>query len=111
MSEEKKKKKRVVLNGKQKKHLRSLGHHLEPVVYVGKEGISENVKHSLADTLKARELIKVKLGQNCAVQKKEAAEQLAAVSGAALVQLIGKMVLLYLPNKKMKSDQRIVLPR
>ena len=111
MSEEQKKKKQVVLNGKQKKHLRSLGHHLEPVVYVGKEGISENVERSVADALKARELIKIKLGQNCEVPKKEAAQQLAEVSGAALVQLIGKMVLLYLPNKKLKPDQRISLPK
>ncbi|XOF33349.1 MAG: ribosome assembly RNA-binding protein YhbY [Candidatus Electrothrix sp. YB6] len=111
MSEEKKKKKQVVLNGKQKKFLRGLGHHLEPVVYVGKEGISENVERSVADALKARELIKVKLGQNCEVPKKEAAGQLAEVSGAALVQLIGKMVLLYLPNKKLKPDQRLTLPK
>ena len=112
MSAEKKKKKpRITLNSKQKKYLRGLGHHIEPTVYVGKEGLTANVDQSVLDALKTRELIKVKLGQNCEVPKKEAAEQLAEASGATLVQLIGKMVLLYMPNKKLGSEQRINLPK
>ena len=106
-----KKKPQITLNGKQRKHLRSLGHHVDPTVYVGKEGISENVAQSVLDALRTRELIKVKLGRNCEVPKKEAAELLAETSGAALVQLIGKMVLLYMPNKKLDREQRIVLPK
>lgn len=47
----------------QKKKLRGLGHHLEPVVYVGKEGVSKPLQQSLAAALKARELVKIKLGQ------------------------------------------------
>lgn len=101
----------LTLSGRQKKHLRSLGHHVDPTVYVGKEGISANVDQSVLDALRTRELIKVKLGQNCEVPKKEAAEMLAKTSGAALVQLIGKMVLLYLPNKKLDPEQRIKLPK
>uniref|UniRef100_UPI004055DC41 ribosome assembly RNA-binding protein YhbY n=1 Tax=Candidatus Electrothrix sp. TaxID=2170559 RepID=UPI004055DC41 len=107
----KKKKPQITLNSKQNKYLRGLGHHVDPTVYVGKEGISENVVQSMLDALRTRELIKVKLGQNCEVPKKEAAEQLAKDSGAALIQLIGKMVLLYMPNKKLERDQRIVLPK
>jgi RNA-binding protein len=84
---------------------------VDPIVYVGKEGLSANVNQSVLDTLRTRELIKVKLGQNCEVPKKEAAELLAKASGAALVQLIGKMVLLYMPNKKLDREQRIVLPK
>jgi RNA-binding protein len=111
MSSPKKKKAPITLNSKQKKYLRGLGHHVDPVVYVGKEGLSENVIQSVMDALKNRELIKVKLGQNCEAPKKEAAEQLAKASGAALVQLIGKMVLLYMPNKKIDPEERIKLPK
>ncbi|CAK8722267.1 Ribosome assembly RNA-binding protein YhbY [Candidatus Electrothrix aarhusensis] len=111
-SEKKEKKKpQITLNSKQRKYLRGLGHHVDPIVYVGKEGLSANVNQSVLDTLRTRELIKVKLGQNCEVPKKEAAELLAKASGAALVQLIGKMVLLYMPNKKLDREQRIVLPK
>ncbi|MCI5148450.1 MAG: ribosome assembly RNA-binding protein YhbY [Candidatus Electrothrix sp. MAN1_4] len=111
MNTKEKKKPQIKLNGRQNKYLRGLGHHVDPTVYVGKEGISENVVQSVIDALRTRELIKVKLGQNCEVPKKEAAEQLAKDSGAALVQLIGKMVLLYMPNKKLDREQRIVLPK
>ncbi|CAK8714255.1 MAG: ribosome assembly RNA-binding protein YhbY [Candidatus Electrothrix sp. AW2] len=110
-TQKKKKKPQITLNGRQKKHLRSLGHHVDPTVYVGKEGLSDNVMQSVLDALRTRELIKVKLGQNCEVPKKEAAEMLAKTSGAALVQLIGKMVLLYMPNKKLPSEQRLSLPK
>ena len=110
MNTKEKKKPQINLNGKQNKYLRGLGHHVDPTVYVGKEGISENVVQSVLDALRTRELIKVKLGQNCEVPKKEAAELLAEETGAALVQLIGKMVLLYMPNKKLDKEQRIVLP-
>jgi hypothetical protein len=48
---------------------------------------------------------------NCDVPKKEAATRLAELTGAALVQLIGKTIILYLPNKDLKPDQHISLPR
>jgi len=100
----------ISLKGRQKKYLRSLGHHTDPSVYVGKEGITPTVIQSVLDALRTRELIKVKLGPNCEVPKQEAADLLAEKTDSALVQLIGRMVLLYLPNKKLASDRRIVLP-
>ena len=73
--------------------------------------MSDNLINSVMDGLKTRELIKIKLGQNCEIPKKEAAVRLAELTGAALVQLIGKTVLLYLPNKDLKPEKRISLPR
>ena len=104
-------KKPITLKSKQKQFLRGLGHHLDAVVYVGREGLSDNLINSVMDGLKTRELIKIKLGQNCEIPKKEAAVRLAELTGAALVQLIGKTVLLYLPNKDLKPEKRISLPR
>lgn len=100
----------VSLTGKQRKKLRGLGHHLEPVVYVGRSGLTSTVIESAVASLKAHELIKVKLGQNCPLGKQEAAEMIAGQTGSALVQLIGKMVLLYQPNPDRPKDQRVVLP-
>ncbi len=99
------------LPGKQKKFLRSLGHHLTPRVIVGKEGISENLIQSCNESLGAHELIKVKLGQNCPVEKKEAAIENAARTKSHLIQLIGKTVLLYKQNPDIPRDQAIRLPR
>ena len=98
------------LKGKQKKFLRGLAHHLDPVVHVGREGLSDSVLRSITETFRTRELIKVKLGRNCEVPKKEAAGQLPALTGSCLVQLIGKTVILYRPNKDLKGGERIVLP-
>ena len=104
------KKDTCLLKGKHKQYLRGLGHHLEAVVYVGREGLSDNLVQSVLDGLKTRELIKIKLGQNCEIPKKEAATLLAERTGATLVQLIGKTIILYLPNKDLKPDKRITLP-
>ncbi|HEB70148.1 MAG TPA: ribosome assembly RNA-binding protein YhbY [Desulfobulbus sp.] len=99
----------VVLSGKEKKYLRGLGHHLDAKTQIGREGITPAVLKSTEAVLKVHELVKVKLGQNCPVGKKEAAEQLARQTGSALVQLIGKTVILYRPNKDLPKDKRISL--
>jgi len=98
------------LTGSQKKYLRSLGHHLEHILIVGREGLTDNLLSSCEDAIAAHELIKVKLGQNCPLEKQEAAQQLAEKTGSNLVQLIGKTVLLYRPNITKKPDERIQLP-
>ncbi len=102
-------KKSLQLTTKQKKNLRGLAHHLKPLAYIGREGITVNSAKAVRQALKAHELIKVKLGQNCPVEKQLAAEQLASQSNAVLVQLIGKMVILYRPNPDLPKDRRIPL--
>ena len=97
------------LTSSQKKNLRGLGHHLEPAVYAGKEGLSLPLQQSVIAALKAHELIKVKLGQNCPVERNQAGEQLAGFCGASLVQVIGRMILLYRPNPDLPAAKRIVL--
>lgn len=99
------------LSGKQKRYLRGLGHHLSQSVLVGRDGISDNLIESCLDGLQAHELIKIKLGQNCPVDKKEAAHELAARTDSHLVQLIGRTILLYRPNPDRAKDEAIALPR
>ena len=52
-----------MLTGKQRRYLRSLGHHLDPVIHVGKEGISEGLIGAADVALEEHELIKIKLGE------------------------------------------------
>lgn len=96
------------LTAQQKKHLKALGHHLDPVVYIGKDGLSKTVIQATIQALKSHELIKIKLGQNCPLAKKEAANLLSEQVNAALVQVIGKMVLLYTPNTKLPKEKRVI---
>jgi len=97
------------LTGKAKKQLRGLGHHLQPVVYIGKEGITDSVIRATSQALHAHELVKIKLGQNCPLDKHSAAEAIARQTESTLVQLLGKTVLLYQPNPDLPIKKRIVL--
>lgn len=97
------------LSNQQKKALRGLGHHLDPIVYVGKEGLSPSLLKSTEVALKAHELIKIKLGQNCPLERNEAAGELIRLTGAAQVQAIGRMILLYRANSDLPEEKRIAV--
>ncbi|PWK16025.1 ribosome assembly RNA-binding protein YhbY [Tumebacillus permanentifrigoris] len=96
-----------MLTGKQKRYLRSQAHHCTPVTQVGKGGVSDNMIDQLNLALESHELIKVSILQNCEVHKKDVAVQLAEGTGAELVQLIGKQVVLY---KESAENKQIKLP-
>ncbi|PID43419.1 MAG: ribosome assembly RNA-binding protein YhbY [Proteobacteria bacterium] len=98
------------LTNTQKKYLRGLGHQLSPVVHIGKEGIVAPVIAAIDNALQAHELIKVKINNNSSVDKHDAARIIPEQSGATLVMLIGKTLLIYRPNKDKKKEERIRLP-
>lgn len=99
------------LTGKQKRHLRALGHHLDPVVQVGSAGLTEGVERKVAVELERHELIKVKVGQDCAVAASEAAPHLAAYTGAEVVGVLGRTALLYLAHPKEPTIRLPGVPR
>ena len=53
-----------MINSKQRSKLRSLAHHLKPVVNIGKSGVTEGSISSIDEALESHELIKVKFIQN-----------------------------------------------
>lgn len=96
------------LTGKQKRHLRGLGHSLSPVVALGKEGMTEPVLRKARLELENHELIKVKVGDGCLDPTKEVAVWLSTELDATVAQVIGHTVLLY---KRRRKDPQIVLPK
>lgn len=84
-----------MLLGKQRRYLRGLGHHLEPVVHVGKEGISAGLVTALDAALEQHELIKVRLAESVAGDRHEVAAAVAEAGAAELVQVLGRTFLLY----------------
>ena len=100
-----------VLTGKQKKFLKGLGHHLTPQVSIGKEGLTDNVLKATRQELQARELIKVKIGNNSTLSKDKALELLPEATESTLVQLLGKTLLLYKENPLKEKEHRIFLPK
>lgn len=97
-----------MLTGKQKRHLRSLAHHLNPIFQVGKGGVNENLIKQVEETLEVRELLKISILNNCLEDKEEVAEAIASGSGAEIVQIIGGTIVLY---KESKEHKTIELPR
>lgn len=86
-----------MLTGKQKRHLRALGHSLKAVIQIGKKEIEEALVLEAAAALDRHELIKVKLLESCLLDKHEAAETLAAACSAEIAQVLGRTFLLYRP--------------
>ncbi|MBP5980728.1 MAG: ribosome assembly RNA-binding protein YhbY [Halomonas sp.] len=88
------------LSQAQKKAFRSIGHHLNPVVTVSENGVSENLLAELNRALNDHELIKVKLALPERDDRAAMLNQLVTDSRAEVVQTIGKMALLYRKNPK-----------
>jgi RNA-binding protein len=92
------------LTGKQVRFLRGLGHHLQPVVMIGKEALSDAVLASLEEALATHELIKVKLQEGCPLDRREAAAILAEKTGSAVAQVLGKTILLFRQGENRKIN-------
>jgi RNA-binding protein len=95
------------LNGKQRRHLRALGHALDPVVQIGKDGVTDGVTDALSSALDTHELVKVKVGQTAPEDRHAIAEALAGRTASELVQVLGRAILLY---RRHPDEPRIVLP-
>lgn len=94
----------MTLNTAQKKRYRSIGHHLEPVVIVSENGISEGLIKELNRALDDHELIKVKFALMDRDERREAMAALAEEVGAEVIQTIGK-VALYLRRAKEQNKK------
>lgn len=97
-----------MLTGKQKRHLRAMGNEMDPILQVGKGGITGTVVTQTDEALGARELIKCRVLQNSSEEPKTVAAELAEQTKADLVQVIGRNFLLFRPSK---DKPVIVLPK
>ena len=95
------------LKESQKKYLRSLGHHLKPVVTVADGGLSDALMAEYESTLNHHELIKVKMRLGDRAQRDGLINELCSRSGATLVQRIGNVALVYRANPE---QSKIRLP-
>lgn len=99
-----------MITGKQRSYLKGLAQQLDPLVYIGKADLTENVLKEMDRLLDSRELIKVKLQESSILDPKAAAGEAAEILGAEFVQAIGRKFVLYRQAKD-PEKRNIVLPR
>jgi RNA-binding protein len=96
------------LTGKQLRHLRALGHSLDPVVQLGKQGLTDNVVAAVDSALEQHELVKVRVGTECPDERHDVATALAPRTKSETAQVLGRTVLLYRRHPK---EPKIQLPK
>ena len=96
------------LSGKQRRHLRGLGHSLEPIVQIGKLGLTDAVTSAVDTALEEHELIKVRIGTECPDERHDVAERLAPAVKSEVAQVLGRTLLLW---RKRPKDSKIQLPK
>lgn len=95
------------MTSKQRAYLKGLASPLEPVFQVGKSSVTPEVTQAIAEAFNNRELIKISVLKNCMDDPRAIAEVIAERTHSQVVQVIGKKIVLYKPDKK---NPKIILP-
>ena len=88
----------IELTPAQRRAHRADAHHLSPVVLVGGDGITPNVRKEIDAALNAHGLIKVRVFSDDRAARELMYQELAADLSAAPVQHIGKLLVLWRPQ-------------
>jgi RNA-binding protein len=97
-----------MISSKQRSFLRGLAQTTDATVFIGKQGLTDNVINEIEVGLNTRELVKVKIQEGCLLDPKETANEMAEKLGAEFVQAIGRKYTLY---RESKDNKQIELPR
>ena len=92
------------MTSKDRAYLRSLANTIEPILQVGKGGISDNLIKQVDDALEARELIKLTVLETSPEDGLDIGNELSEKTNSILVQVVGRKITLY---RKKKKDSKI----
>lgn len=95
------------MTSRQRAYLKSLASTLEPIFQVGKASLTPEITEALNECFHNNELIKIAVLKNCEDDPRAIAEIIGERTHSQVVQVIGRRVVLYKPNK---DNPRIVLP-
>ena len=88
----------------QLKRFRAIGHHLNPVVTVAGNGLSEAVLNEINRALSDHELIKVRIHADDRDDRKTTIDALIEATAAELIQKVGNVALIYKPAAKPRAN-------
>ncbi|MCI6302620.1 MAG: ribosome assembly RNA-binding protein YhbY [Blautia sp.] len=97
------------MTSKQRAYLKGLAMKMDPIMQLGKGGLTPENTAAVDEALAARELIKISVLQNCLEDPRQMAEVLAERTHSQIVQVIGKKIILYREGKNEKK--KIELPK
>ena len=100
----------MALTKKQTKQLRTMANHLNPLLWIGKNDVTDAAIKQADETIDKHELIKCAVQDGSGLTAREAADQLAQRLGADVVQVIGNRFVLYRESRR-DDVKKIVLVR
>lgn len=96
------------MTSKQRSYLKGLAMNVEPIFQIGKSSLTPEFCEAIREAFNTKELIKIAVLKNCFDDPKEIAAALADRTGSEVVQVIGKKIVLYKPDR---DNPKILLPR
>ena len=99
----------LILTSKQRRELKALAHNINPIVIIGKTGLSANIISELERGLSSHELIKAKIQIDDRETRKELFETICQQLDAAPVQQIGKILVIYRPKLDVTDKLPVIL--
>ena len=96
------------MTSKQRAYLKSLASNIDPLFQVGKGSVTPEVVEAISEAFNNRELLKIAVLKNCMDDPRAIAEVVAERTRSQVVQVIGKKIVLYKPDKK---NPKIILPQ
>ena len=88
------------MNSKKRAFLKKKAHNLEAIVRIGKDGLKSNIITSILEAINSRELIKVKILQNCEEEKTVIYSKLMDNKEFEVVGMIGRTIIIFKENKE-----------
>ena len=95
-----------MLNSKQISYLKGLSHSLNPVVHIGHKGLTDSVVNEIEVSLKAHELIKIKLQEKDKSKRKLLLDEICKKINAQAINLIGLQIVIF----KASDPPKILFP-
>ena len=96
------------MTSKQRAYLKSLASTLDPVFQIGKSSVTPENIEAISECFNNNELIKIAVLKNCMDDPKEIAQMVGERTRSQVVQVIGKKIVLYKPDK---DKPKIILPQ
>lgn len=88
------------MTSKERAKLKSIASNMDTILQIGKNPIGDALIKQVADALKAREMIKIRVLDTCELSPQEAAQAVAEEVGCEVVQVIGSRIVLFMRRKK-----------